>query len=132
MPVDDLYFVRYLLQSTQPGEGCIFWQEADSGSWRAEINGVKVSLFHTHEMGWSGLCLSLSGSDGNPVYIEEPKPSSFFGRRYRQNDQLLLAEAIRALADAISGQCHSRRRRALEEPEALREALFRKVLFGSP
>jgi hypothetical protein len=132
MPVDDLYLVRYLLQCTQPGEGCLFWHETETGSWRAAINGVSISLFHTHEMGCSGLCLSLSGADGTPIYIEEPKPIAQLGCRYRQNDQLLLAEAIRALADAVSEQCASRIHPAMEEPEALREALFHRVLSGNP
>jgi hypothetical protein len=130
MAVSDLYVVQYLLDSTRPANNPLTWQQDDSGAWHAEVNGVSLTLFHTHTMGWSGLCLSFKGVEDAVAYIEEPRPSSFFGRHYRHSDDLRLAESIQALADAVSSQCVQRKTRAWDLRDSLREALYRRVLFG--
>ncbi len=131
MAVDDLYLVRYLITSTQPGRSALCWREGASGSWLAEINGVRLCLFHSHEMGSSSLCLKLTGPNEDVAFVEEPRSSSLFSRRYRNSGDLLLAEALRALADLITAQGSLRQSQAVDRTSMHREALFRRVLFGA-
>ena len=75
----------------------------------------------------------MSFRSGDDIaYIEEPKQSSFFGRNYRNEEDMRLAEAMQALADAVAAQCGARRVRAWDLRDSIRESLYRQVLFGKP
>lgn len=132
MAVSDLYVVQYLLDATRPGLSPLCWRQDGAGAWRATLNEVQISLFHTHTMGWSGLCLGLHGAEDAATYIQEPRPVSFFGRQYRCDDDLLLADSLHALSAAVSAQCAERQARALDSRDSIREVLFRRVVFGGP
>ena len=131
MAVTDLYVAQHLLSATVEDGEPLRWVANGSGAYRTTAHGVDLELFHTHTMGWSGLCLSFKNGD-NIAYIEEPKPSSFFGRNYRNEEDMHLAEAIQALADAVAAQCGARRTRAWDLRDSMRESLYRQVLFGKP
>lgn len=129
MAVTDLYVAQYLLSATLDKEEPLQWVSNETGTYHAAAHGVEVELFHTHTMGWSGLCLSFQNGEG-AAYIEEPKPSSFFGRNYRHQEDMQLAEAMQALADAVAAQCGARRIQAWDSRDTIRESLYRQVLFG--
>jgi hypothetical protein len=131
MAVTDEYVVQFLLNATQAsGEG-IAWQPGEAGGYGAEVNGVRITLFQAHSMGWSGLCISLMrGAD--VAQIEEPRPASMFGRKYGSEDERQLAATMQELGGAISRQCHAREARAWQLREKIRETLYRQVLFGQP
>ncbi len=131
MAVTDLYVAQFLLSATLEREHPLAWVSNESGAFRADAHGVGLELFHTHTMGWPGLCLSFRDSD-NIAYIEEPKPSSLFGRTFRTEEDMRLSEAMRALADAVAAQCSGRRERAWDLRESVRESLYRQVVFGKP
>ncbi|HEY3442037.1 MAG TPA: hypothetical protein VGK29_14860 [Paludibaculum sp.] len=131
MAVTDLYVAQYLLSATLEKEETLRWISNDSGAYRSTAHGVDLEMFHTHTMGWSGLCLSFRNGD-DMAYIEEPKPSSFFGRNYRNEEDQRLAEAMQALADAVASQCGARRMKAWDLRDSIRESLYRQVLFGKP
>ena len=131
MAVTDLYVAQYLLSATVEQQRGLQWVSNESGAYRTAANGVEMELFHTHSVGWSGLCLSFQSGD-DITYVEEPKPSSFFGRNYRNEEDQRLAEAMQALADAVAAQCGARRVRAWDLRDSIRESLYRQVLFGKP
>lgn len=131
MAVTELYVAQHLLSATLEKGRPMRWTCNESGAYRTAANGVDLELFHTHTVGWSGLCLSFQSGD-DIAYIEEPKPSSFFGRNYRTEEDMRLAEAMQALADAVAAQCSARRVRAWDLRESIRESLYRRVLFGKP
>jgi hypothetical protein len=131
MAVTDLYVAQHLLSATLDRDEPLYWAADESGAYHAEAHGVVLALFHTHTIGWSGLCLSFK-KGGDLTYIEEPKPTSLFGRHYRHEEDMRLAEALQALADAVAAQCSERRNRAWDLRESIRESLFRQVLFGKP
>lgn len=131
MAVTDLYVAQYLLSATLEHERPLHWVSNESGAYRTAAHSVELELFHTHTMGWSGLCLSFrNGAD--TAYIEEPKPSSFFGRNYRNEEEMRLAQALQALADAVAAQCSARREQGWDPRDSTRESLYRQVLFGKP
>jgi hypothetical protein len=131
MAVTDLYVAQFLLDATSAGLDSLVWQLEDSGIYWVIVNGVRIALFHSHTMGWSGLCLSFKRGD-QTTEIEEPRYASVFGRRYRDEDDRTLAETLRALASAVSSQYATRRAFAVTQREPIRESLFRRVLFGGP
>jgi hypothetical protein len=131
MAVTDLYVARYLLDSTQAKREPLPWQPAEGGGYAAEIHGVRLGLFHSHSMGWSGLCLSFTRGD-DVTYIEEPRITGIFGRTYENEDERQLAEALRELWQAVSRQHHDRKTRAWRLRQSIREALYQQVLFGKP
>jgi hypothetical protein len=131
MAVTDLYVAQYLLSATVKEREPLHWVSDDSGVSRSRARGVDLELFHTHTMGWSGLCLRLKNS-GHVACIEEPRPASIFERSYRQREDQQLAEVMQALADAISVQCGARLEQCTDLRESVRESLFRQVLFGRP
>jgi hypothetical protein len=131
MAVTDQYVVQFLLQATQASEDAIPWQMTESGGYWAEVNSVRLALSHSYTKGWSGLCLSfVRGADA--AYIEEPRPSSIFGRSYRSEEERRLAETLHELGSAICIQCHARQVNAWQSREQTRETLYHLVLFGEP
>jgi hypothetical protein len=131
MPVSDIYVAQFLLDATCAGLDALVWQMEDSGIYWVIVNGVRIVLFHSHTMGWSGLCLSFRLGE-EVTQIEEPRYATVFGRRYRDEDDRTLAETLRSLARAVKSQCVERRAKAATQREPIRESLFRRVLFGGP
>lgn len=128
MPLSDLYVAQYLLDATLRAEGPLEWQAEESGGYRTHVNGVRLSLFHARTVGWTGLCLQFSRGD-EVALVEEPRPVALFGRRFRDDDDQRLSEAMQRLARVVAEQCRKRRMRAWDLRESIRENLFRRVLF---
>ncbi|MGJ5815401.1 hypothetical protein [Paludibaculum fermentans] len=128
MAVSDLYVAQFLLDATQTPQAPLEWLVEEGGSFSAHINGVRLSLFHSRTMGWSGLCLSFSRGD-EVAYIEEPRPVALFGRKFRNDDDQRLAAALKDLYQSVSSQCHARRLRAWDLRDSIRESLYRRILF---
>jgi hypothetical protein len=128
MAVSDLYVAQFLLDATQTSQAPLEWQADEGGSYCAHLNGVRLNLFHSRTMGWSGLCLSFSRGD-EVAYIEEPRPVALFGRKFRSDDEERLADALKELARSVSTQCHARKLRAWDLRDSIRESLYRRILF---
>ncbi len=128
MAVSDLYVAQFLLDATQTAHAPLEWQVEEGGSFFAHLNGVRLSLFHSRTMGWSGLCLSFSRGD-EVAYIEEPRPVALFGRKFRNEDDQRLSVALKDLSRSVSAQCHARKLRAWDLRDSIRESLYRRILF---
>lgn len=128
MAVSDLYVAQFLVEATQAADGALEWQVDDAGSYYTHLNGVRLSLFHSRTMGWSGLCLSFT-RDAEVAYIEEPRPVALFSRKFRSDEDLCLSDALKDLARAVSSQCHARKIRAWNLRDSIRESLYRRILF---
>jgi len=131
MPVTDLYIVGYLLEATRGTHDPLNWHADGGGGYSTQINGVRIELFHAQAMGWSGHMLRFTRGENN-IHIEEPRPFSIFGRKYRNEDDRRLAETIQELGAAVLHQCHTRRARAWRLRDSIRESMYRRVLFGEP
>ncbi len=129
MPVSDLYLVQYLIQSSQEDETSLVWRESEASEFRAELNGVSLSLFSAHSSDGSRICLRLSRT-GQRAYIEEPHSVGLISVRYRNEEDRSLAEALRLLAQIASNQCTHRRAAEFDHRESIRESLFQQLLFG--
>lgn len=131
MAVTDLYVAKYLLDSTQGLRAPLSWQSGEGGGYAAEIHGVRLGLFHSHSMGWSGLCLSFTRGD-DVIHIEEPRTAGIFGRNYESEDDRQLADALQELWQAVARQYCDRKTQAWRLRQSIRETLYQQVLFGKP
>jgi len=130
MAVTELCLIRFLMQSTEDAQNTLHWRGGKSSEFRAELNGVRLGLFHVHSLDGSRLCLRLTNGDDR-TYIEEPRRVSQ-GGRYRTEEERSLAESMQALADCVARQCADRSTRAWDLRDSIREAIYRRVLFGEP
>lgn len=128
MAVSDLYIAQFLLEATQTSDSPLQWQLGDGGSYCTHLNGVRVSLFHSRSMGWSGICVSFSQGD-EVTYIEEPHPIALFARKFNSDDDMRLSDTLNDLSRAVSSQCNARKVKAWGLRDSIRESLFRRVLF---
>lgn len=129
MAVSDLTLVRYLVQATLDEERPIHWRQSDGAGFRAEHNGVKLTLFHMHLPGGPALGLRLSEAHRG-ILIEEPFNEAHSGQRYHSEEDRHLAESLQLLAECVARQCAKSApiRRDLTGP--MRESLVRRVLQG--
>jgi hypothetical protein len=130
MPVSDHYVVKYLIQSTQERGNSLRWTESEAGEFRAELNGVRLSLFSAHATDGSRLCLKLSRS-GQRTFIEEPRNVGFLEVKYRNEEEAQMAEALRVLAGLVASQVAVGRRENLDLRDSIRESLYNQLLFGN-
>ncbi|MGC4049779.1 MAG: hypothetical protein QM757_09730 [Paludibaculum sp.] len=128
MAVSELYIAQFLLEATQASDGPLQWHLLDGGSYCTQLNGVRLTLFHSRSMGWSGICLSFSQGD-EVTYIEEPHPVTLFSRKFSSDDDMHLSDTLNGLARAVSSQCNARKVKAWGLRDSIRESLFRRVLF---
>ncbi|GEM_PF-6046405 len=130
MAVSEVYLIRFLVQATEDAQDALQWRSGESSEFRAEVNGVRLGLFHVHSVDGSHLCLRLSNGEDR-TFIEEPRSVSIFGGRYRTEEERSLAESMQALAECVARQCAHRNTRAWDLRDSIREGLYRQVLFGT-
>jgi hypothetical protein len=128
MPISDLYVVRHLLQETLRHPQNIVWQEKSFESYSTVVNGVSVDLLHIDSIACSRLVILLS-EGFSEVHIAEPLRRGFLRTRYLTVDQEQLAQALHKLAAAVARQCEKRKMIAIESEQAIRETVFRRLLF---
>jgi hypothetical protein len=117
------------VQGTEAASHPICWQESDAGGYWADVKGVRVEV--SQSAGPTGGCAYLSFAQGaEKVYITEPQASSIFGVKYDDEDQRRLAELIRILSHRIARQCATRRTRALDQDQELRQHIFQCLVLG--
>jgi len=129
MAVTDLYVVQYLIDGTRFQANPLVWKSDPSGGYQCDLNGVRVTLDHNQSMGWTGLYLRFR-CDDHDAFIEEPQRTALFARKYRNEDQRRLAEAMQTLQKAITAQIHARKEQAWSLRDSIRQSLYRRVLFG--
>jgi hypothetical protein len=127
VPISDTYFIQSLLQSTQPGPEGLQWASKESEGFRAALNGVQLDLDSIPTRAGPRLYLTLT-RDQQRVFIEEPVNTGLIFEGYQSEGQRELAGLMRELFCAVVEQCSEREQRFGANP--VREALFRRVLFG--
>ena len=132
--ISDLYLVESLLQRTRAYIGPLRWSPLDASGYTtpghfAQAGAVRIELHSTPGITGSRLCLTLS-DEHNKVYVQEPEPAGFFGKKYGSQDDEHLARAIRHLRSAVIQQCRLHEVRAAENAESIRERIFCQLLFG--
>ncbi len=131
MAVSDLSLVRHLIQATESGQEPLRWRCRGPCEFRAQLNGVRLSLAHMQSREGSRLCLCLS--DGSErTRIEEPRNEALFGTRYRGEEERLLAESLQLLMELVAGRCASKKARSWDLRDSVRDSLFNRILFGKP
>ena len=130
MPISDLYVVQHLLQETLRHQPSIVWQEKSFEGYSTVVNGVSVDLLQIDSSTGSRLVIFLS-EGFSQVQIAEPLRRGFVRTRYLTIDQEQLAHAIRRLAAAVAWQCEKRKINTIESEPALRESIFRRMLFSA-
>ena len=131
MAISDTYAVRYLLEGTQSGNPHILWREqVDDGSgYETQVGDVEIQLQHYHCRTGSHLMLRFR-NQMDEFYLREPSSVGWLGRRkYSSEDERSLAEMLQRLMSMVAQQINSRRERAIEHPEQVRERLYRRMLF---
>lgn len=106
MAVSDLTLVRHLIQVTEKEHAPLRWRRHGPGDFRAQFNGVRLSLSHAQFREGSLRCLSLSHGNERTL-IEEPRNETLFGSKYRNEEDRLLAESLQLLpsvADGVRGR----------------------------
>lgn len=126
--LNDLALVRFLIRATEAAEHPLTWRLSHGCEFRAELNGVKLSLFHFHAAEHSPLRLRLSCGERRTV-IEEPPNLAAIGARYKDEEDRALAESLQALAECVSAHASAPAQPA-RSGEAAREALYRTLLHG--
>lgn len=129
MPISELYVVQHLMQETLNRQQCLVWKEKESEGYSTIVNGVSVDLFQISSRLGSRLFLLLS-EGFEQVPIAEPLRTGFVRPRYPTQEHEQLAHAIRKLAAAVARQCENRRTSAIEAQDAIRESIFRRLLFA--
>ena len=131
MPISDTYVVQYLVQGTCRAQPPIVWREQDHSGYVARVGNVQVELENACSRSGSFLVLRFRYAD-HELEIREPSAQGWFGRHYATEDQRNLATLLRGLMRAAARQCHHRRMRAIENPEQVREEVYRHLLFEQP
>ena len=131
MAFPDLNLVRHLIQVTEDELEPLRWRRRGPGEFRAEINGVKLSLSRMQSKESSLLCLCLSNG-AERTRVEEPQNEAPFGTKYRSEEERLLAESLQLLMERVAARCEPKRARAWDLRDSIRDALFNRILFGKP
>jgi hypothetical protein len=131
VPVSDAYLVQYLLQETVRAQHGIVWRERSTeAGFVASVGSLKVALEAISSRGGSRLALQFRGVQ-DEFQIQEPLSQGWFGRHYSTPDESILADLLRDLMRAVETQCRERRLSALQNPEAVRDRVFRQLLFDA-
>ena len=133
MAISDVYAAQYLLEGTLAVPQRIAWREQvpDGASLITELGGVEIVLEHVYARTASHLMLRFRDRE-DEYCLREPTPIGWFGRRYSSEDDRSLAELLRKLMRAAMLQCQARKARALENPELVRDRIYRRLLFEQP
>jgi hypothetical protein len=131
MPISDLYVVQYVLQATASDRDPILWQGKGSEGYFANFRGVRIGLDTLY--GTSGSRLTITLSHGwDKVSVEEPHNRGLFRESFENEDQRRLARLMNDLARCVQRQHSTRARASQENAGLMRQALYRKLLFGGP
>ncbi|MCU1337949.1 MAG: hypothetical protein JWO19_3530 [Bryobacterales bacterium] len=133
MPISDAYIVQYLLDGTSEVPAEIHWREkdADQIGYVATLDQVDVILEPVYSRAGSRLILRFR-NDGEEFSICEPAHRGWLGKKFSKEHERDLAKLFSDLMSAVVFQCASRRRRAAENQEQIRERISRRLLFGEP
>jgi hypothetical protein len=131
LPISDSYVVQYLVQGTCRARPPIIWREQDHSGYVARVGNLEIALENAYVRSGSFLVLRFRYAD-HEFEIREPAAQGWFGRHYVTEDQRNLATLLRGLMQAAAWQCHHRHMRALENPEQVREEVYRHLLFEQP
>lgn len=130
MPISDEYVVSYLVQETRAAR--LQWRRMtgeEFDGYSAQLNGVGLRFTRLDSSTESRLWLQVGSSEGSAL-VAEPRGSGLWGRRYRTAEEEALAKLMAQLERAVSGQAA---RQADEDADsALRQTLFRRILFAEP
>ncbi len=134
MAISDTYAVQYLLEGTQSGNPHILWQEQvdGGGGYVTQVGDVEIQLQHYQSRTGRHLTLRFQ-SHMDEFYLHEPSSVGWLGRRkYSSEDERSLAEMLQRLMLMAEQQINSRRETAIQNPEQVRERLYRRLLFEQP
>jgi hypothetical protein len=133
VPISDSYIIQYLLDGTLAAPAEIHWREkdAESAGYVAQLEGVDVLLEPVYSRGGSRLLLRFCHG-GEEFVIREPAGGGWLGRKFSTEDERHLVRLFRSLVKAVVSQCATRRQRAEQNQETIRERISHRVLFGEP
>lgn len=121
--ISDAYTIQFLLEGTRANPPSVVWRESPGSGLAAKAGRVAVDLAkHTER---AGTRVSLNFSHGDDTYsLHEPLNRGWLTRSYTSPDEEHLAGLLRDLWKAASDQ-----RAHAAGPEAIRERLYRQLLF---
>ena len=133
MPISDAYIVQYLVDGTSEVPTQIHWCDNDGEQvgYKALVEDVDVFLEPVYSRAGSRLVLKFR-HDGEEFRIMEPAGGGWLGRKFSSEDERELVKLFRELNSAIISQCVTRRQRAEQNQEEIRERIGRQLLFGQP
>ena len=128
MPVSEPYFLQYLLERTNTEPPDINWRQASPAGYWAAVAGIRLWLRMVSEVTGSRLVLDLDDSLYE-VSIVEPRAEGLFRRRYEPDEEDRLSKLFQQLFASVARQVLGRQMAAVEMEEAVKERMFRCVLF---
>lgn len=133
MNFSDDYVVESLLQSTVAKPRSLRWREANSQQaggirYATSVGAVQIDLSDIHLVSGVHLCLTLSLGEER-IYVHEPEPSGWWGRRHRSEGDARIAGLMQRLHAAVVRQCRERERLATADLNAVRERIFGELFF---
>jgi len=133
VPISDAYIIQYLLDGTVAVPAEIHWRDKDPEhiGHVAQLEGVDVILEPIYSRAGSRLALRFCHDDEEFV-ISEPAGRGWLGRKFSTEDERCLVTLFRGLINAVVSQCASRRQKAEQNQEQIRERISHRVLFGEP
>lgn len=129
MAVSDLTLIRHLIQATEEEHEPLRWRRHGPGDFRAQLNGVRLSLSHSQFREGSLLCLALSNGNER-TRIEEPRNEALFGSKYPNEEDRLLAESLQLLMECVAARCIPEKKPSWDPRDSIRDALFNRILPG--
>lgn len=128
MPVSETYFLQWLLDRTNADPPDLHWRHASSDGYCTTVAGVRLWLRMVSEVTGSRLVLYLDDSLYE-VSVAEPRAAGLFRRKFGSEQEDYLAQLFQQLFAAVTRQVVRRQMATLEMKEAMRERMFRRVLF---
>ena len=129
MAVSDLNLVRHLIRATGDEQERLHWRRHGPGGFRAQLNGVRLSLFHAQFREGSRLGLALSKGNERACIVE-PRNDAPFGSKYSTEEDRLLAESLQLLMECVAVRCIRPEKPSWEPRDSIRDALFNRILPG--
>lgn len=123
MPISDAYVAQYLLQQTCAEQDALLWSERDSKCFSANLHGVEVELYTLRERVYLTLLAFPERID-----ICEPVNHGSFYEKYDSEADATLSRNLRELMAKAERQCAKRLNRSDQEPENIRESIYRRLI----
>jgi hypothetical protein len=129
--ISDTYVVHYLLQGTSRAPQQIIWQEreADEPGYVVHLEDTEIVLHIVPSRSGSYLVLRFRHAN-DEFSLREPAARGWVNKKYSTPDERDLAESLRALMRAVAAQCSERRMRTMENPDTVRNRVYRHLLFN--